>query len=123
MSIGLASIGAELAFAVLRNRGPAHPSNTDLSASTSSSSAFASSWRVAADAGLELRFWGDECVLFHGASSDTHRLPDVVGRLLERLATVPMAAARLSQEIDLHEDDVADALRELSRLGIVEEVR
>lgn len=98
------------------------PSDTDLSASTSSLVS-APTWRLAPDAGLQLRFWGDECVLFHGASGDTHRLPEVVGQLLERLAALPMAAPQLSHDINLHEDDVAAALQELSRLGIVEVAR
>ena len=79
-------------------------------------------WKLAADAALRLRYWDDECVLFHGASGDTHRLPAAVGRLIEHLAEAPAAVAELSEVIDLHEDDVALSLAELGRLGIVETV-
>ncbi len=77
-------------------------------------------WRIAEDAGLRLRYWGEECVLFHGAACDTHRLPALVGRLLERLAQAPASVSTLSAAIDLHEDDVSSALHELTRLGITE---
>lgn len=80
----------------------------------------ASRWRIVADAGLRLRFWGEECVLFHGASGDTHRLPEPVGRLLRHLLAAPASARELSDAIDLHEEDVAQALRELMGLGITQ---
>lgn len=77
-------------------------------------------WRVAADAALQLRFWDGECVLFHGATGDTHRLPEAVGQLIERLLRAPCSESELSEAIDLHEDDVRRSLAELARLGIVE---
>lgn len=79
-----------------------------------------SRWRVAPEAGLRLRFWADECVLLHGASGATHRLPEPVGRLLERLLAAPASAPELSEALDLHEDDVARALEELAVLGIAQ---
>lgn len=77
-------------------------------------------WRVPQDAGLRLRFWDDECVLLHGASGATHRLPAAVGRLLERLLAGPASVAELSEAIDLHADDVSGALTELASLGITQ---
>jgi len=77
-------------------------------------------WRVASDAQLQLRYWDDECVLFHGASGDTHRLPELVGQLLEHLMQTPASIPALSDSIDLHEEDVKNALNELARLGITE---
>lgn len=77
-------------------------------------------WRVPPDAGLRLRFWDDECVLLHGASGATHRLPAAVGRLLERLLAAPASVAALSEALDLHADDVAGALSELASLGITQ---
>lgn len=59
-------------------------------------------------------------MLFHGASSDTHRLPDIVGRMLQQLEAGPATVAELSRAIDLHEDDVLAALQELGRLGVLE---
>ncbi len=90
--------------------------------SAAASSSFANAepvWRVAADAALRLRYWDGECVLFHGAAGDTHRLPEAVGQLLEQLISAPAPAALLSGAIDLHEDDVQRSLAELARLGIV----
>ncbi|MEO8249861.1 MAG: HPr-rel-A system PqqD family peptide chaperone [Burkholderiales bacterium] len=81
-------------------------------------------WQVPADAALTLRYWDGECVLFHGAAGDTHRLPEAVGQLLQRLQQVPAAAAsELSAAVDLDEQDVELSLAELSRRGIVEPVR
>lgn len=77
-------------------------------------------WRVAAGAGLRLRFWGDECVLLHGACGATHRLPEPVGRLLEHLLAAPASATELSEALNLHRDDVARALVELASLGITQ---
>ena len=80
-------------------------------------------WRVASDAALRLRYWDGECVLFHGAAGDTHRLPELVGRLVEQVARSPATVRALSEAIDLHEDDVRESLAELQRLGIVERVQ
>lgn len=77
-------------------------------------------WHLAPDAQLLLRYWDDECVLYHGASGDTHRLPELVGRLLERLGEAPATIPELAEAIDLHEEDVAASLEEFVRLGIAE---
>lgn len=78
------------------------------------------SWRVAADAELQLRYWDDECVMFHGASGDTHRIGQAVGEMLEHLLRAPASIPELAEAINLHEDDVTAALQELARLGITE---
>ena len=72
------------------------------------------------DAGLRLHCWNDECVIWHGAAGDTHRMPQAIGQLLDRLSMSPANAAELSLAIDLHQEDVEQALSELARLGIVE---
>jgi len=77
-------------------------------------------WRIAPDAQLRLRYWDAECVLYHGASGDTHRLPDLVGHMLERMLQSPATIPVLTEAIDLHEEDVENALNELARLGITE---
>lgn len=77
-------------------------------------------WRLAADAGLRLRFWDDECVLFHGAAGDTHRMPGLAGHLLQHLQRGAADRVGIADAIDLHEDDVASLLEELDRLGITE---
>jgi len=77
-------------------------------------------WRIAPDAQLKLRYWDDECVLYHGASGDTHRLEDLVGHMLERMLQSPASIPELAEAIDLHTEDVESALNELARLGITE---
>jgi len=75
-------------------------------------------WQIADNAQLKFRFWDDECVLYHGASGDTHRLPELVGRLLQQLLQAPATTAALAESINLHEEDVNSALRQMSQLGI-----
>lgn len=77
-------------------------------------------WRLHADARLRFRYWGDECVLFHGAAGNTHRVAQPVGQLLEALMSSDGSAEQLSERIDLELDDVQLALQEMRRLGIVE---
>jgi PqqD family protein of HPr-rel-A system len=77
-------------------------------------------WRIAPDAQLKMRYWDDECVLYHGASGDTHRLTDLVGHMLERMLQSPASIPELAEAINLHEEDVESALNELARLGITE---
>lgn len=76
-------------------------------------------WRLAAESRLRFRYWDSECVVFHGAAGDTHRVPQAVGQLLQALAQQPDDARALSDRIDLHLDDVQAALEELRTLGIV----
>jgi len=77
-------------------------------------------WRIVDDSQLSLRYWDDECVLYHGASGDTHRLSGLVGLLLEQLMRGPASSLALSDAINLHHEDVETALFELTRLGMVE---
>lgn len=82
--------------------------------------ATATLWHIADDAQLRLRYWDDECVLYHGAAGNTHRLPDLVGLMLEQLQISPASILALAESINLHEEDVETALHELARLGITE---
>lgn len=77
-------------------------------------------WRILPRSQLRLRYWDGECVLFHGASGDTHRLPELVGHLLECLEANPANIDTLVETVDLHPEDVERALRELAALEIVE---
>lgn len=79
-----------------------------------------SKWQIPADAGLQLRFWDDECVMYHGAAGNTHRVPELVGRLLECLLVQPDTTAALSERVDLDADDVQSSLREMCALGVAE---
>ncbi|WP_189690648.1 HPr-rel-A system PqqD family peptide chaperone [Pseudorhodoferax aquiterrae] len=76
-------------------------------------------WHLAVESRLQFRQWDSECVVFHGAAGDTHRVPQAVAQLLQALAGQPDDAQALSERIDLHLDDVQAALEELRRLGIV----
>lgn len=75
-------------------------------------------WQIADNAQLKFRFWDDECVLYHGASGDTHRLPELVGKLLQQLLQAPADTAALADSINLHEEDVVSILHHMSHLGI-----
>lgn len=77
-------------------------------------------WRLHADARLRWRYWDEECVLFHGAAGNTHRIAQPVGQLLEALVSGEATADNLSESIDLELADVQLALQEMRRLGIVE---
>ncbi|MFT3720048.1 HPr-rel-A system PqqD family peptide chaperone [Pseudorhodoferax sp.] len=77
-------------------------------------------WQIDADAQLKLRFWEDECIVYHGAAGDTHRVPGLVGSMLQCLMQgEAWTAAALSEGIDLHIDDVHTSLTSMHRLGIV----
>lgn len=78
-------------------------------------------WRIAPDARLQFRYWDDECVLYHGAAGNTHRVPELVGRLLEHLQSGTVATtAALSEGVDLDAGDVQSSLMEMCSLGIAE---
>lgn len=77
-------------------------------------------WRVHPDARLLLRHWGEESVVYHGASGSTHRLQQPVGEMLELLQTSRATADEISERVNLERDDVQHALREMMRLGIAE---
>lgn len=79
-------------------------------------------WCITPGAELRLHFWGDECVLFHGAAGNTHLLPEVVGQLLQALTREATSISSLSTLVDLHVADVSSSLHEMSTLGIAERV-
>lgn len=75
-----------------------------------------------------LRVWGDECVAYNAASSETHLLGTPAGLLLQRLQSGPSTFAALVEGLSEYGgsdlDDVAvyvpDAVRQLANLGLVE---
>jgi PqqD family protein of HPr-rel-A system len=77
-------------------------------------------WRVHPDARLRLRHWGDESVVYHGASGSTHRLAQPVGEMLELLQSEQATPEQISERIDLDRGDVDQVLEEMLRLGIAE---
>jgi PqqD family protein of HPr-rel-A system len=42
-------------------------------------------WRVSPDADLRWRFWGDEAIVFHPPSGDTHVLHPIAAEVLQYL--------------------------------------
>jgi hypothetical protein len=51
-------------------------------------------FRLSPLASLSIRRWGDECVVHHVLSNDTHRVSDAAGRILEALGTAPRLAVQ-----------------------------
>jgi PqqD family protein of HPr-rel-A system len=77
-------------------------------------------YRLSPLAGLSIRRWGEECVVYHALSNDTHRVADAAGRILEALATAPSLSARdLEERCTLDADVVQDALATLGDLDFV----
>ncbi|CAN7711031.1 HPr-rel-A system PqqD family peptide chaperone [Pseudorhodoferax sp. LjRoot39] len=72
------------------------------------------------DARLRMRHWGEEWVVYHGASGSTHRLAQPVGEILELLQSAQATPEEISERIDLDRGDVDQVLEEMLRLGIAE---
>ena len=72
-------------------------------------------WHVPHHAGLRWRFWGDEVIVFHPPSGDTHILHPLAADLLQYLsrqaADLQQIAAYLASE-----DDPGPSLELLSKL-------
>ena len=67
-------------------------------------------WRLRRDADLHWRQWGDQHVVFHPASGDTHLLNDVTAELLRRLDEGPADLDALLQVASRDSAPVADDL-------------
>lgn len=90
-------------------------------------------WQARAGHELLWRSWGDEYVVYHCGSGDTHLLDAAAARLLRRLLEAPEAASSLelsglvaetllmSSEESL--EYTSELLEELQRLMLVERVR
>ena len=80
----------------------------------------ASRLAVAADAQPAWRVWGDQLVIHHALSNDTHRLAQPAGMLLQLLVREgpqsPQSLARLSE---LSADEFASAMDALIDLDLV----
>ena len=59
-------------------------------------------------------------MIWHGAAGDTHRMPQAIGQLLDRLQQSAASASELSLAVDLHLEDVDAGLAALAHLGMVE---
>lgn len=86
-------------------------------------------WSLLPGPPLLWRCWDDEWVLYHPASGDTHRLPAVSARVLQRLEAGPATAAEVVADLAGEVEDterpqlasfVDSALEAFARLGLVE---
>lgn len=81
----------------------------------------ASRWVLTHGADLSLRVWGDDCLVHHALSNDTHRLAAWLVPALQRLGQQPPASLdELAGLMEADVDSAADALQQLERLLLVE---
>lgn len=77
-------------------------------------------WTVSAGADLAVRQWGDECLVHHALSNDTHRLSAWAAEVLFELADAgPASPAVLAEHLAMAETDIDLALTTLARLDLV----
>jgi PqqD family protein of HPr-rel-A system len=88
-------------------------------------------WHVVGAFELLWRSWGDEVIVYHTGSGDTHLLSPAAAEVLRTLQRTPTNAKELTaqvaaslktppdEEFELHIEDV---LATLNRLGIIERV-
>ena len=86
-------------------------------------------WKIDRDAGLKVRHWGEDVVVFNPRSGHTHFLDEVSGRLLQWLAEQPRTEDELvrlmAAELGLPADAEVQAplhmwLRQLDELGLID---
>ena len=79
-----------------------------------------SHWHVAPRAELAWRRWGDEYVIHHFHSNDTHRLALLPGQIVEHLALHGESTAQaLAEQFLLDDDDAVDLLNQLEKLDFL----
>ncbi len=87
-------------------------------------------WRARASSQLHWRSWGDEFVVYHAGSGDTHQLDPIAAELLKSLAQEPASTfelvTRVSVSLELEADDdlfeyMEKVLCTLSRLDLIEQ--
>ena len=95
---------------------------------TSDGQAARQRWRIVAPFGLHWLIEGDEAVLYYDGSGDTHLVGGFASEVLRRIEEGPVSAADLtaeavaaSGELEIRMRPAIDeALREFSRLGLIE---
>jgi hypothetical protein len=77
-------------------------------------------WALTYGADLSIRVWGDDCLVHHALSNDTHRLAAWLAPALERLGEAPPAHLdELAALMDADAETAADALQQLEQLLLV----
>lgn len=86
-----------------------------------------SKWALSSGLDLHFRCWEDECIVYVGASGDTHCLSALTGEILFLLQKNPMDIAQLVQRFENVDNSTEDLLpyfesilSELQQLGIVQ---
>lgn len=82
-------------------------------------SCMTTSWRIAPGVDPALRAWGDEYVVHHALSNDTHRLSARAGQLLLKLACSADAGVCDDGALTLVDEETLAVLEALSELGFV----
>jgi hypothetical protein len=78
-------------------------------------------WTLSYGADLAIRVWGDDCVVHHALSNDTHRLAAWLVPALQRLGQQPPATlAELAELMDADAAAATDALQQLEQLLLVQ---
>lgn len=77
-------------------------------------------WCLTPGADLAVHCWGDECLVHHGLSNDTHRLSRWAADLLRTLGQGSMSCAALARHQDMDPTDVDEALKTLAGLDLVQ---
>ncbi|MCE4538707.1 hypothetical protein LXT12_15755 [Pelomonas sp. P7] len=78
-------------------------------------------WTLTHGADLSIHVWGDDCLVHHALSNDTHRLAAWLVPALRRLGQQPPATLEeLATLMEADEDSARDALEQLERLLLVE---
>jgi hypothetical protein len=81
-------------------------------------------WNMTYGADLSCRFWGDECLVHHALSNDSHRLAAWAGRLLMALTDMEAASTEvLADYLGQDADEVETALAALAKLDLVSRCR
>lgn len=77
-------------------------------------------WTLTHGADLDCRFWGDECLVHHALSNDSHRLAAWAGLLLMAVDEQPEASSEvLAEQFELPATTIDDTLAALARLDLV----
>ncbi len=88
-------------------------------------------WRAASRAPLSWRQWGDEAVVFHPDSGDTHLLDALAAEILRRLESAPASRAALLEHLSRRprppvandlEEAVTSVLQVFEEVGLIEPV-
>jgi PqqD family protein of HPr-rel-A system len=79
-----------------------------------------SRWCLVSEADASWRCWGNEYVVHHALSNDTHRLSRLAGALLSVLRQHgSLDADALARQCAVHGDEVAETLAALEELDLV----